>query len=224
MNALPTAVALLAAAATLAIDPTQGQVSSRVSRDVNAALSQQEDRATDAGIIAASIASGANPGRASCSDKREAINDASTPTAFAATAAQHGVTEVALGVLALRRSRNWQVRQFAQRMVRDHGRALRELQSLVERKGLILPTKLNAKYEAMVGSLHRKSNAAFDQAYVELVGKDHARVIAWFESASKSSDSDVAGFAHDTLATLHEHKQLAEHLHASMAIGTVSAR
>jgi len=196
MNALPTAAALLLAA-TLATEPTQSKMPSRVSQDVNAALSRHESRA---------------------------IRDASAATAFAATAAQDGMTEVALGVLALRRSSNWQVRLFAQRMVEDHGRAIQELLALVERKGLILPTELDAKYAAMVRSLDRKSNAAFDKAYVELVGKSHAQVIAWFESASRSSDSDVAGFAHKTLATLQEHKELAEQLHASMGIGTASAR
>jgi putative membrane protein len=225
MNALSTAAAFLTVAAIIpAIDSTQGQMPSRVHWDVNAALSRHESRATGAGNIAASITNGANSTHASCSHGREAMYDASTPTAFAAIAAQDGMTEVALGVLALRRSRNCHVRQFAQRMVQDHGQALQELQSLVERKGLILPTRLNAKYQAMVGSLNRKSNAAFDKAYLRLVGKDHAQVIAWFESASSSIDSDVAGFAHKTLQTLQEHKELAEHLHASIGTATAGAR
>lgn len=149
---------------------------------------------------------------------------ASTPAEIAATAAQEGIIEVALGGLALQKSSNNQVKQFAQRMVQDHGQANQELQSLVERKGLILPTKLDAKYEAMVGSLNAKSGAAFDKAYVKLMAKDHDQAVARFESASKSSDPDMAAFARKTLATLQEHKQLADDLRVSIGITTASAR
>ena len=41
---------------------------------------------------------------------------------------------------------------------------------------------------------------------------DHNKAIALFESATKASDPDLAGFAKKTLPTLKEHKQMAEKL------------
>jgi putative membrane protein len=41
---------------------------------------------------------------------------------------------------------------------------------------------------------------------------DHSKAIALFESATKSSDAELAGFAETTLPTLRDHKQLAQKL------------
>jgi predicted outer membrane protein len=65
-----------------------------------------------------------------------AASSAHQSQAFAATATQEGMIEVALGGLPLQKSSNNQVKQFAQRMVQDHGQENQELQSIVKRKGL----------------------------------------------------------------------------------------
>jgi putative membrane protein len=157
----------------------------------------------------------------SCSQKREAVKDALTPTAFAATAAQDGMTEVALGGLALRNSHNDQVKQFALGMLADHAQVNQELQAIVKRKGLILPTSLDTKYQAILTSLNAKSGPEFDKAYLEIIANDHAQAVALFESASRSSDPDVAAFARKNLSTLQEHNELANKLRADIGIRAV---
>jgi putative membrane protein len=156
-------------------------------------------------------------------DTEKATTVGTTPRAFAAAAAQDGETEVALGGLALHKSSNEQVKKFAQRMVQDHGQANQELESIVTRRGLILPTKLDEKHEAMMRSLNGKSGAAFDKAYAELMTKDQANAVTMFESASKSSDPDLAAFARKVLPTLQEHEQLADNLRASIETRTRTA-
>ena len=160
----------------------------------------------------------------SCLQKREAMKEALTPTAFATTAVQEGMTEVALSGLALRKSHNDQVKQFALGMLADHAQVNRELEFIVKCKGLILPTQLDSKYEAILRSLNEKSGTAFDRAYVEITLNDHAQALTLFESASKSSDPDVAAFARKTLTTLQEHNQLADNLRVSFGIRAASAR
>ena len=134
------------------------------------------------------------------------------PSVFVKKAAQDGMTEVQLGKIALDKSQNEQIREFAQRMVADHGKANDELASLAKSKGIDAPKTLDAEHEAMVKKMDAKSGAAFDADYAKAMSMDHTKAIALFESASKSADADLAAFAKKTLPTLKEHKQLANKL------------
>lgn len=153
---------------------------------------------------------------------------ASTPpqtpsTAFAATAAQSGMIEVALGGLALQKSSNSQVRQLAQKTIQERAQANRELAAIVKQEGLILPTQMEAKYNAIVARFYAKSAVAFDTAYIEHMAKNSTDELTAFESAAKLSDPALAAFAQKTLSMLQEHRQLAANLHVNDT-RTASAR
>jgi putative membrane protein len=189
------------------------------------------DQTSEAGTV-----NGADPSSASTPHQHGAMSNSTkadtaaamaagaTPSTFVKTAAQDGMTEVELGKLALSKSSNDEVKQFAQKMVQDHGQADQQLASLAQSKGLTVPTKLDAKHAAMVKMLSAKSGAAFDSAYAKHMAKGHTQAVALFEAASKSSDPDLAAFAQKTLPTLQEHEQLAENLRASVATRTASAK
>jgi len=145
------------------------------------------------------------------------------PTAFAAAAAQTGMIEVALGGLALQKSHNSQVRQFAQKMIHDHGQANQALYLIVQREGLILPTRLDAKYNAIVSTFNAKSGVEFDKAYIRHMANSHAKEATVYESATQLSDPDIAAFAQKTLSMLHEHEKLAENLQGT-GLRTASAQ
>ena len=99
-----------------------------------------------------------------------------------------------------------------------------QLTALAKSKGLTVPTKLDAQHEAMVKALSAKSGAAFDSAYADHMAKGHTKAVALFESASQSSDADLAAFAKQTLPTLQQHEQLANNLRASVKTRTASAQ
>jgi putative membrane protein len=134
------------------------------------------------------------------------------PKTFVMKAAQDGMTEVEVGKIALAKSQDPSIRSFAQRMVKDHGKANEELASIAKSKGIEAPKTLDSEHQAMVDSMSAKSGAEFDREYSQHMNMDHSKAVALFEAASKSSDADLAGFAKKTLPTLKEHKQLAEKL------------
>jgi putative membrane protein len=134
------------------------------------------------------------------------------PSVFVKKAALDGMTEVEAGKMALDKSQDPQIREFAQRMVKDHTKANTELESIAKAKGLTPPKTLDAEHKAMVEALKSKSGQEFDHAYAEHMNMDHSKAIALFESATKSNDAELAGFAEKTLPTLKEHKQLAQQL------------
>jgi putative membrane protein len=131
---------------------------------------------------------------------------------FVKKAALDGMTEVEAGKLALDKSKDPKIREFAERMVKDHTKAGAELESIAKAKGLAAPKTLDAEHQAMVESLKSKSGQEFDHAYAVHMNMDHSKAIALFESATKSADAELAGFAQKTLPTLNEHKQLAQEL------------
>lgn len=134
------------------------------------------------------------------------------PAVFVSKAAQDGMTEVELGKLALGKTKNAEVREFAQRMVTDHGKANQELASIAKNKGIDPPKTLDASHKNLVSKLQSEEGDAFDLEYSRHMNMDHDKAIELFEAASNSPDADLAGFAKKTLPTLKEHKEMASKL------------
>ena len=225
-----TLAALLAAGSAAAAAQTQ------TSPDPSAASSPHQRQITSDGTSEATTTNGADPGSASTPHQHQSMKDSTkadtdaavtagaTPATFVKTAAQDGMTEVELGKLALSKSSNNDVKQFAQKMVQDHGQADQQLATLARSKGLTVPTKLDAQHEAMIKTLSAKSGAAFDSSYADHMAKGHTKAVALFEAASQSSDAELAAFATQTLPTLQQHEQLADNLRASVATRTASSQ
>lgn len=129
---------------------------------------------------------------------------------FVMKAAMGGMAEVKLGEMASQRASNDEVKQFAQRMVTDHGKANNELKDLAARKNVTLPTEIDAKHKATHDRLIKLSGADFDREYMREMVKDHDKDVAMFEKASQSSrDADLKNWAAQTLPTLREHQKMA---------------
>ena len=154
----------------------------------------------------------ATAGASGASMAAQTQDSAPPPAVFVSKAAQDGMTEVELGKIALGKTQNSEVRDFAQRMVADHGKANQELAAIAKTKGINAPKTLDAQHKDMVRKLESQSGAAFDVEYSRHMNMDHDKAIELFEAASKSSDADLAGFAKKTLPTLKEHKEMASKL------------
>jgi len=140
----------------------------------------------------------------------------SADNSFVMKAAMGGMAEVELGRLAETQASSDAVKQFGRRMVEDHSKANDELSQIATRKGITLPTSLDAKHQATKDRLSKLNGAAFDKAYMDDMVKDHHTDVADFRKESTSGqDSDVKAFAAKTLPTLEEHMRLAEQTQSS---------
>jgi len=125
---------------------------------------------------------------------------------FAKDAAIGGLAEVQLGQLATQKAADADVKAFGQRMVDDHGKANEQLKSVAQAKGIELPTDLDKKHKAVFDKLSGLDGAAFDQAYVQEMVKDHQKDVKKFQDeADKGQDPDIKAFAQQTLPTLQDH-------------------
>jgi putative membrane protein len=73
---------------------------------------------------------------------------------FVPTATSSNLFEIESSRLALQRSRDPEVRRFAQQMIRDHNAASRRMTSVVRRAGLPTPPPaMNAKHQQMLATV-----------------------------------------------------------------------
>jgi putative membrane protein len=139
---------------------------------------------------------------------------------FVMKAAQGGMAEVELGNLAKEKAQSDQVKQFAQRMVDDHGKANKELKSIAQQKGITLPTSLPAKEQKTKDKLSSLSGEQFDHAYMQHMLMDHKKDVAEFKKASTTcKDNDIKEFAGKTLPTLQDHLKEAQQIAPKQSAG-----
>lgn len=122
------------------------------------------------------------------------------------------MAEVAAGKMAVAKAQNPDVKAFAQQMIDDHSKALTDVQSLAQTKGVTLPTELDAKHKAMAAKLDKLSGEKFDKEYMKNAGvSDHKTVHAMLMKDEKAAkDADVKALAGKMLPTVEQHMKSAE--------------
>lgn len=136
---------------------------------------------------------------------------------FLKDAAIGGLTEVALGKLAVEKGLSNAVKEFGQKMIDDHTKANEEVKQLATAGNVSVPDALDSKHQARLDKLAKLSGAEFDKAYVKAYVKDqlkdHQQDVKEFqEEAQYGSVAEVKNFASKTLPTLQQHLDLAKDL------------
>ncbi len=136
---------------------------------------------------------------------------------FIERAAMAGMAEVHLGQIAQQRATHPQVKEYAARMVDDHGKANAELMQIASAKGLTLPTEMDRGHRKDSEKMGERTGAKFDREYMEHMVKDHKKTVSDFEKASKSAkDPQVRAFAAKQLPVLQEHLKMAQTTHDAL--------
>lgn len=129
---------------------------------------------------------------------------------FVTKAAQGGMAEVQLGQLAAQRAASNDVKQFGQRMVKDHTQANNQLKQLAQQKGITPPQDMGDEHKATMARLSNLSGAEFDREYMNHMVEDHTEDVSLFQrEAQQGQDPDLKALAAKTVPTLQEHLQMA---------------
>ena len=137
---------------------------------------------------------------------------------FMMMAAMGGMAEIEMARLAIQKSTNESVEQYAQKMIDDHTAAGDELKRIASMKGMTLPMQPDAKQMAMMAKMQRLSGAEFDMEYVKVAGvKAHESMEKLYMKESMGGkDMDAKAFAAKTLPAVRMHLQMARDMMASM--------
>ena len=137
-------------------------------------------------------------------------------TAFMKEAALGSSMEIELGKYAMQNSQNEKVKEFAAKMVADHTIAKSDLLKIAQSSTILLPTEYPADMKAHMEEMMKLKGSAFDDHYVNMMVKDHAKTITLFKTAESLKDDALKDYATKTLPVLQTHQKLATDLAASM--------
>lgn len=136
---------------------------------------------------------------------------------FTTEAAVGGMAEVELGKMALEKSSNPQVKEFATMMVKDHGMANTELMAIAKQKNITLPSTVDDEHKKKMEDLSKKTGTDFDKAYVSAMVDGHKSTLKLMEDESKDGkDADLKAFATKTAPIVQSHLQMINKINDSM--------
>ncbi|NCD71949.1 DUF4142 domain-containing protein [Mucilaginibacter agri] len=133
---------------------------------------------------------------------------------FATDAAVGGMAEVALGKLALEKSTNPSVKEFATMMVSDHGKANEKLMALAKTKNITLPMAVDEDHQKKMDELSKKTGSDFDKAYVDAMVDGHKKTLDLMNGEAKDGkDAELKAFATETAPIVKAHLDAINKIH-----------
>ncbi|WP_192257327.1 DUF4142 domain-containing protein [Mesorhizobium silamurunense] len=129
---------------------------------------------------------------------------------FIDKAAAGRMFEVDSSKIAEGKIQNRSVKDFAQKMIDDHGAANAKLETIAGKQKLKVPTELNAKHRSDLEALQTAKDP-IDKSYVQMQRDAHADAVKLFESYAKDGDNaQLKTFAQETVPTLKMHQEMIE--------------
>jgi putative membrane protein len=172
-----------------------------------------------AALLVGAVACGSNNANKEAANQAPATQAPTTPKLssddqdFMKAAAKSGYDEIKLAQLALEKSHNKDVRDFAQKLIDDHQKLAGDLAKLASTKGVTLPDSATLASSFSEGRLKMLSGSHFDQGFLSKMVDDHNDAIATFQKeAVNGSDTDVKDFASTNVQSLKEHLSMAKEL------------
>ncbi|MFP4519983.1 MAG: DUF4142 domain-containing protein [Oceanicaulis sp.] len=123
--------------------------------------------------------------------------------------------EIEAAEVAMRRTQDARVREFAQLMTEDHKHAATELETVLNTHpgSPDLPDALDARRRSMLDHLEKAPDEEFDARYAEQQDLAHQETVKLFENfAGDGDDPGLQRFAKQMLPTLQQHLSKAREL------------
>ncbi|NEU72664.1 DUF4142 domain-containing protein [Hassallia byssoidea VB512170] len=137
-------------------------------------------------------------------------------TEFITKAAQSDMTEIQTSKLALQKSRNKSVRDYAQMMIKHHTESSRELKPIAQSKKVALPTTIGPDNTTLLESLKKVSGSQFDQAYMQGQVEAHTKTEAEYQKyLDQGEDPQLKAFATKILPLVTQHREMAQKMVAT---------
>ena len=137
--------------------------------------------------------------------------DPTIDNAFLMKAAECNKAAIDAGKIAERQAASSEVKNFAKHMVKEHTMCYDKLAELLKNRkvGIVSGTDPNIREE--LKRLAKNEGAAFDEAYMQCVVKEHRKAIGMFKAQiNTGKEADITSFAKEALPELRQHLAQAE--------------
>ncbi len=132
---------------------------------------------------------------------------------FMDMAADANMSEAYLGKMAENKATEAKVKDFGQKLTRDHTKAYEELTVLANKTGAAIPKGIDVRRDRTVEELAGAKGSGFDQQFLREEVRDHKNALMEFKrEAEHGHDSDVKAYASKMIPTLEQHLHIAESL------------
>lgn len=133
---------------------------------------------------------------------------------FVEKAAISDMFEIQSSQLAMEKSNNNDIKQFARMMVNDHTKVSEELKSIAQKvQGVQLPTQMDAEHQKKLDQLRSAAGPQFDQRYRSDQIQGHETAVSLFDQyAQTGENAELKSWAQKTLPQLRNHLQQAQAL------------
>jgi putative membrane protein len=136
----------------------------------------------------------------------------SADKSFIKDATEGSQAEINFAKLALEKSKDPNVRKFAEKMITDHSKLIEDMRPFAAKydvKASGAPIMDHAKYE----ELKMKSGIDFDRAYVEAMVKDHNDDLqAFIKEENSTSDPELKATVAKGEKVVYEHTQMIDNI------------
>ena len=146
--------------------------------------------------------------------KHPAITQATPPQMFIQKVADSNQFEIKSSQIALDKSKNDEIRRFAQRMIDDHTKIGDEFKAALQQANLPQPSgSLNQQDQVVLAKLESEKEPAFDRTYVASQRRGHQQAVQVLRTYSRSGGNmALKQLAAKTLPMIKEHLRMAEGL------------
>lgn len=140
---------------------------------------------------------------------------------FLKASSEGGLTEITESKLALKKSKNPEIRAYAQQMITDHTKILADAKPFDDSMGVMPATKLKPEHQQEVARLNSMSGAKFDKEYVKAMVADHHKDRGDFrDERDTTSNADLKMTVATAYDVIKEHTDHIDAIAAKMNIPT----
>ncbi|MGV8803758.1 MAG: DUF4142 domain-containing protein [Polaromonas sp.] len=131
------------------------------------------------------------------------------------------IDEIESAKLALARSKNAQVQEFAQKMMDEHSAAQAQLETLAKAKGVKLPAKTYLMQKSTAAMLKVMRGKTFDNQYLKHAGINaHKNTLVLLQRVSlEAVEPELKALGASMRPMIEQHLKMAQQLQASLKSG-----
>ena len=162
--------------------------------------------------------SGTMAGDNSANGNGTAMGDSNGPTGphkddkeFMMTAAHSDQNEIQQSKMALAKGVTGMAKEMANKMIADHTKSTADLKKIAAKKGVTLPTDMDAEHKAMAPAMQKLSGKDFEAKYLAQMQADHQKTANTMMAHEKmTKDADLKAFIGKTLPVVQQHLGMAQ--------------
>ncbi|RTQ53761.1 DUF4142 domain-containing protein [Hymenobacter gummosus] len=114
---------------------------------------------------------------------------------FMMSAAHSDQNEIQLSKLVLEKGATGMVKDHANMMIKDHTKSTADLMPIAKKKGVTLPTDMDAEHKAIAEQMKTLSGKELEQRYLQQMQMDHQKTLNTLQAHSTmTQDADLKGF------------------------------